>query len=401
MTKPASAGIAVPGAFALVKLALHLFTSHGYGYFRDELYYLACAARLDWGYVDHPPLSVALLALNRALLGDSLPALRFLPALAGAGAVFFTGLITRDLGGGRFAQALACVCALVAPVYLALGHFYSMNVFDVLFWTLGSWLVVRIVREGRPGLWPALGVVVGLGLMNKLSMLWFVGGLGLGLLATRERRLLLTRGPVLAALVATVLYLPHVLWQFRHGFPTLEFMHNATSYKMASVSFGKFMGDQLLVMNPVNAIVWFSGLVLALRGRENALGRILGVSYLAVFALLVGSGTARAAYLSPAYPPLFALGALGIERATSTGRLAGLARITLVALLGLSGVALLPLAVPVLPVDRFVSYSRGPGPPPPQRGAQGDGRSAPALRRHVRLARAGGGGGPGVPRSAD
>ena len=361
MTKPASQGIAVPGAFAIVKLVLHLLTSHGYGYFRDELYYLACAARLDWGYVDHPPLSVALLALNRALLGDSLPALRFLPALAGAAVVFVTGTIARDLGGGRFAQALACVCALVAPAYLALSHFYSMNVFDVLLWSLGSWLVVRIVGQESPGLWPVLGAVVGLGLLNKLSMLWFVGGLGLGLLATRERRLLLTRGPVLAALVATALYLPHVLWQIRHGFPTLEFMHNATSYKMASVSVPKFLCDQLLIMQPLNAIVWMAGLGFALRGREGSPDRILGVSYLAVFALLARSGTARAAYLSPAYPPLFALGALGLERVTSTGALARLARILLVALLVLSGAALLALAVPVLPVARFVWYSAALG----------------------------------------
>ena len=132
MTKPRAPQLVIPGAFALVKLVLHLATSNGYGYFRDELYYLACAARLDWGYVDHPPLSVALLALNRVLLGDSLPALRFLPAVAGAAVVFVTGLIARDLGGGRFAQALACLCALVAPVYLALSHFFSMNVFELV-----------------------------------------------------------------------------------------------------------------------------------------------------------------------------------------------------------------------------------------------------------------------------
>ena len=364
MTKPRAPQLVIPGAFALVKLVLHLATSNGYGYFRDELYYLACAARLDWGYVDHPPLSVALLALNRVLLGDSLPALRFLPAVAGAAVVFVTGLIARDLGGGRFAQALACLCALVAPVYLALSHFFSMNVFDVLLWTLGSWLVVRIVRLESPRLWPALGVVVGLGLLNKLSMLWFVGGLGLGLVATRERRVLVTRGPALAAVVAAVFFLPHVLWQLRHGFPTLEFMHNATSYKMASVSVRKFLGDQLLVMNPLNALVWTSGLVIALRGREGSVGRILGVSYLAVFALLAASGTARAAYLAPAYPPLFALGAIGIERVTSTGAHARWARVALVTLLVLGGAALLPLAVPVLPVARFASYSAALGQSP-------------------------------------
>src|SRR5262249_18207513 len=169
-------------AFALAKLALHLATSSGYGYFRDELYYLACTEHLDLGYVDHPALSVLLLWVVRHTLGTSLLALRLLPALAGAATVALGGLMARRMGGGRLAQALAMTAALIAGEYLSLDHFYSMNAFDVLFWCLAAYLVVRLSAGGDPRLWLLLGLVLGLGLANKISVLWLAASLRVRLL---------------------------------------------------------------------------------------------------------------------------------------------------------------------------------------------------------------------------
>src|ERR687890_351885 len=123
------------------KLLLHFLTNGGYGYFRDELYYLACGEHLDWGYVDQAPLIAAVARLQRAALGDSLFALRFLPAVAGAALVFVTGLLARELGGRGFAVILACVCVIVAPAFLAVHTILTMNAFEPLFWTLGAYLV--------------------------------------------------------------------------------------------------------------------------------------------------------------------------------------------------------------------------------------------------------------------
>src|SRR5437867_12080821 len=128
---------------ALAGVLLHLATGWRYGLFRDELYYLACADHLDWGYVDHPPLSIAVLAGVRALLGDSLAALRIVPVLCGVATVVMVGVIGRRLGGGRFAQGLAALCALMAPVFLGQDRYYSMNVFDLLLWTVAVWALVR------------------------------------------------------------------------------------------------------------------------------------------------------------------------------------------------------------------------------------------------------------------
>src|SRR5690349_14364814 len=120
--------------FTAAALLVHLLTNGRYGYFRDELYYLACARHLDFGYVDQPPLSILLLRLSKALFGDSLFAIRVLPALAGSGTVALTGLIARQLGGRGWAIALACAATLSALFNLAVGNFFSMNAFEPLFW---------------------------------------------------------------------------------------------------------------------------------------------------------------------------------------------------------------------------------------------------------------------------
>ncbi|MGH9365956.1 MAG: glycosyltransferase family 39 protein, partial [Thermoanaerobaculia bacterium] len=137
---------------AAAKLLVHLLTAGRYGYFRDELYFLDCARHLDWGYVDCAPL-IAVYAKIALLLGGSLPALRSLAALAGAARVALTMLLARELGGGRFAQGLAGLCALAAPIYLGVDSILTMNGFESLFWMGCVYVLVRIVRTGDSRLW--------------------------------------------------------------------------------------------------------------------------------------------------------------------------------------------------------------------------------------------------------
>src|ERR1700758_5587736 len=144
--------------FSAITLLIHLLTDGRYGYFRDELYYIACARHLDFGYVDQPPLSILLLRLNKLLLGDSLFAIRLLPALAGAATVAFIGIIARELGGRAWAIALACAGSLCALFNLAVGNFFSMNGFEPLFWMGCVYLFVRIINGGSPTLWLWVGV---------------------------------------------------------------------------------------------------------------------------------------------------------------------------------------------------------------------------------------------------
>src|SRR5512143_3585555 len=202
----ARAGDGMIALFALAKLVLHLATSSGYGYFRDEFYYLACADHLAAGYVDRPPLSILVLAPVRHVLGDSRLALRLVPALLGAATVALVGLMARRLGGGRWGATLAMTAALVAPEYLALDHFYSMNAFDMFLWALTAFVLIHLIDEARPKTWLLLGVVLGLGLLNKISVLWLGAGVAAGLVASPQRRWLATPWPWISGVIAGALF---------------------------------------------------------------------------------------------------------------------------------------------------------------------------------------------------
>ncbi len=348
-------------AVAGVRLLIHLLVGEGYGCFRDEFYYLACARNLDWGYVDHPPLSVLLLRLWTAIAGESIVAIRLLPALAGAATVFLAGRIAGQLGGGLFARVLATVASLAAPIYLGVSGYVSMNAFDVLIWAAAASLLIRILDSGPSRLWLLLGVLLGLGLLNKLSVLWLGAGLLLGLVLSAEgRRHLRTPWPWLAGAAAGLVFLPHVLWQVANGWPTLEFIRNASSDKMVEVAPLRYLLSQVWPMNPLNLPVWLSGLGYLLLSPRTRRYRILGITYLAVGAILILNGTSRVGYLAPAYTMLLGAGGVVLERAfRMRGGLP--ARVAALGLLAASGGVLAPLALPILPVESYLRYAAALG----------------------------------------
>lgn len=339
---------------ALFKLAFHVavVTAGAYGYFRDELYYIICSERLDWGYVDHPPFSIAVLALSRSVLGDSLAALRLVPALAGAATVYLAGQTTRELGGGTFAPVLAAITTICAPILLGMNSVYSMNSFDFLVWIGAAYLLVRILRSSSTGLWVALGAVLGIGLLNKVGVLWLGAGVAVSLMVHPLRSELRTRGPWLAAGIALVIFLPFVLWNIAHEFPHIEFIRNATGQKYASLTAWTFISDQVLLQNPVSFPLWIAGLWYFLFGPGRNF-RSLAILYLVAFTILIVNQHSKGEYLAPAYPMLFAGGSVWVE-----GRVTrALWRWIIVGVVVASGLVLAPLAAPVLPVDRFIAYA--------------------------------------------
>src|SRR5262245_53034788 len=213
-------------SIAAGKLLFHLSTANRYGIFRDELYYLACAEHLDWGYVDQPPMIAVLTWISVKLLGTSLLALRFLPAVAGAVLVWITGEIARELGGGRTAQALAAIAVALAPIYAVMHHWMTMNAFEPLIWMGSVWCIVRAMNRNQPRYWLAFGVLIGLGMETKYSTAFFVAGVVVGLLATSERRVLANRWFWMGAACAFLIFLPNLTWLVQHDFPFLELMAN-------------------------------------------------------------------------------------------------------------------------------------------------------------------------------
>jgi hypothetical protein len=336
----------------LSAFVIHLSTAKGYGWFRDELYYVACGEHLAFGYVDHPPL-VALSARAIRWFDHSSPVgLRAVAALVGSATVALTGRMASQFGAGTFGVAVAALCALVAPFFLSVNGFFSMNAFDLFFWALASSIAISILCEASTTRrWLALGIVVGIGLENKFSIAFFAAGFALGLLATPSRSLVRTREPWLAASVAFIIWLPNLIWNTRNGWMTLTFMNHARLNKNAVVTPGMFLYEQVMQMQPVTAVVWLVGLASLMLRRSCVRARPLAVVYLftlVVFMIFRG----KAYYVGPAYPVLFAAGAANLEPILRGVR----SRLVTLGALIASGAVTAPLVLPILEPQVLVRY---------------------------------------------
>lgn len=353
---------AIVAAFAVAKLAIHLPLAGRYGIFRDELYFLDCARHLDWGYVDLAPL-IALVCRLALALGGSLEVMRAIAALAGAGTVALAVAMTARLGGSRFAQVLAGLAMLIAPGFLAIGSLLTMNVFEPLFWMGCAWILIRIVQGGDPRLWLAFGVLAGGGLENKHSTIFFLAAVAVGILVTPLRRELARGWIWLGVAVALLLFLPNLIWQWQHHFPTLEDLHNVkVTGKNVVLGPLPFILEQIKAMHPVTALVWVPGLVSLLAGRLRRF-RVLGVTYLGLLAVFIVLG-GKSYYLFPAYPMLFAAGAVAVaqwleRRSVTAGRL--WPRTVIATAFVALGAATAPLALPLLSPEGFLAWEKAIG----------------------------------------
>ena len=347
--------LAIAAGFAITASLIHIALDGRYGYFRDELYYAACGQHLAWGYVDQAPLIAVVAWLSRALFGESLYALRFFPALAAGAKILLTGWIVRELGGSRFAQLLAATAMLVCPIFLTMDSFLSMNSFEPLFWMLCAAISLRIVRTRNPRLWPLFGLVAGVGILNKHSTLLFGFAFLLSLLITRQRQQLRSPWIWLGGIIAFLIFLPNLIWEYENHWPTIEILRNVDVAKNAHVSWLAFIAQQAFLVHPLGAPICLAGLWYFLIGREGVPFRFLGWTYLFLLAeMLILRG--RIYYLAPIYPMLFAAGAVSIEAwIAASGR--NWIRQAVLAPLVMGGIVAAPLALPILPLDRIASYA--------------------------------------------
>jgi hypothetical protein len=327
-----------------------------YGIFRDEMYYVACGNHLAFGYVDHPPLVAWMARLEVSLLGDSLRALRFLPALLAAANVVLAAELARLLRGGAFAQALAALCVAGAPEFLGLFHILSMNAVLPVAWTACAIFVTRALVFEEKRAWLGFGLVAGVALEAKHSTLFFGAALVVGLLATPHRRSLAAKGPWLALAVALLLLAPNLLWEQMHGWPTLEFMHNAQTKKMVAMSPGAFAAATIQNMQPLSLPVWGAGLAWLLASERARSYRFLGIAFVAVAAIIV-LGQGKPYYLAPAFPILYAAGGAAIEGWVVRPA----ARAGSVVLLTGTSALLAPFALPILDPPALIRYSAALG----------------------------------------
>lgn len=342
---------------ALIKIAVHLYTGRRYGFFVDELYYMDCARHLAWGYVDQPPLVAVLAWFEHTFFGDSLLALRSLTILAGAVEILLTGLIARELGGGRFAQFLSALCVLVAPGLLGVDHFFSMNSFEPLFWMGCAWLLIRIVRTGDARLWLWFGVVAGLGLENKYSMGLFGFALITGLLLAGQYRLFASRWFWIGGAIALLIFLPNLIWNDVHHFPFLELQRNIKrSGRDVTLSPLRFLVQEQAAMLPLSLPIWLGGVYFFFFNERGRAYRFLGWAWLVTAGVIVVLSP-RIYYLFPAFPVVFAGGAVLCEQLLRHRRF-GILKGAWVTLMILMGAALAPVVIPVLSPEEYIQYSK-------------------------------------------
>ena len=289
------------------------------GYHRDELYFLEASRHLAWSYVDQPVGSVAIVGLSRALFGDSLLGLRLFPALAFALTVFVAGLIARELGGRRFAQILAALLVGVSP-FMAEGHLAGPTVYDLLAWSAASLLIIRIFRTGRERLWPAVGLVVGVGLLNKETILFLLIGLTVGLLATGRARVFRSPWVWLAALIALAIWSPVIVWQARHGWPTFEMSANLRREHSGFSDSLTYPFLQVLLPGFWALPVWLAGLWALWRELRFRAYRAFAIAYVVLFVVLLVFMGDRSYYLGPLYVVLLAAGATVTEEVVAGRR---------------------------------------------------------------------------------
>jgi hypothetical protein len=298
------------GVAALVT-AVHLLTNGRYGFHRDELQFLSDARHLDWGFVAYPPLTPLLERVGLGIFGLSLVGLRLFSVLAQATALIVTGLMAREMGGGRMAQIAATVSVALSPLPLFEGTEFQYSSFDFLWWVLIAYFTIRLLKSENPRWWLAIGAVVGVGLETKYSIVFFIAGILGGVLLSRTRRDLKSGWFWGGIALALLIFLPNFLWLVRHDFISYHFLQHIHVRDVAEGRAEPFLRDQVMICINMAAVpLAVAGLASLFVDRRY---RMLGWMYLVPLTLFFFA-QGRGYYMAAAYPMLLAAGAAAGER---------------------------------------------------------------------------------------
>jgi hypothetical protein len=357
---PLAPAVLLSALFTALTFVIHLLSSlwgrHlGYGFFRDELYFLVCGHHLAWGYVDQPPLVALQARLAEILFGVSPTGIRIFSFLASGVTVGLTGLLAWQLGGRRVAQVLAMTAVLAAPVFLGTSNYLSMNSFEPCFWMGALFAVLRIADgSATPRAWLVFGLLAGLGIENKHATAFFLAALLVGLLISPQRRILFTRGCAAGVALLLLIALPNFLWQVAHQFPTYQFLnvvaHSDKNIKLPPLA---FLFEQVRVLLIVSAPIWLGGLAWLAFARAARAWRFVALTYLFFLAMMMLMH-AKDYYLAPIYPILFAAGAVAFGQLTHRNWPLIAYTVELACVLCF---ATGPVVLTILPPDRYIAYT--------------------------------------------
>lgn len=340
-------------SFISLSLVISLLPIY-YGYFRDELYYIALSKNLAWGYVDVPPLMPFCIAIVRFFFGESLFAMHIIPAVCGVITLVVAREIVKKLGGGLIAQVLVLLCLTLSPVYVAIHAHILYDCFDHLFWALCLYVLVLLLTSGDKKYWIYFGVFAGIGLMGKLGMLWLGAGVVLAMLLTAERKYFATWQFWLGGAIALLIVAPYLVWIAQHQFLAIEYFINYAQ-STAPLTILNFLKLQILAVNPLSLPVWALGLYYFLCNQDGRKFRLFGFAYISIFVICLLQ-QAKFYTILPFFPVLFAGGAILIEKNAQKFRSLYFACIVYAVLIAVAGLLIMPQFRPILPVDLLVKY---------------------------------------------
>ncbi len=299
--------LSIAAAFAL----FHILTNGRYGFHRDELQFLSDARHLEWGFVAYPPFTPFIERIAMSLFGLSLVGLRLFSVIAQAIVIFVSGLMARDLGGNRWAQAAAAVSVALSGVPLFEATEFQYTSFALLWWVLICWFTIRLLKSENPRWWIAIGATAGLGLMTKYSIVFFLAGLLGGMLLTRARRQFASGWFWGGVGLALLIFSPNIVWLFRHDFISYQFLQHIHARDVAEGRAEGFLKYQFLFnANLFATPLWMAGIVAFIIERRYRMLVWMYVIPVAMFWL----GKGRFYYVAEAYPVLIAMGAVVAER---------------------------------------------------------------------------------------
>jgi len=337
-------------------IIFQMFTGLNYPVFRDEFYYIDCANHPAFGYVDHPPLSVFILYLWKSVFGTSQLSLRIIPAMCQAATVYLSGVITSQMGGSKYAQVIAALITMFVPNYLGTAGFYSMNAFDILIWAVMFVILLKILSDDNTRLFILLGAVAGIGLQNKISAGFFIAAMLPALLFTKQRKYFLSGYLYAGLALCGLIFLPYIVWNFQNDFASLEFISNASKYKISDITPLNFFTAQILEINPLYFIFWFTGLIFLLFSKTLNKFQVAGLIYIFTF-LILALQNSKPYYLAASYTPLIAAGSLLFADIIAVKKLDFVKKV-LPALIIIAGLIISPFAVPLLSPQKFIDYSQ-------------------------------------------
>jgi 4-amino-4-deoxy-L-arabinose transferase-like glycosyltransferase len=339
-------------AIAIGLAAVLLGVAAGYGFHRDELYFILAGRHPAFGYVDQPPLTPLLSAAAVQLLGLSPTAVRVLPALAATAGVLLVADMARRLGAPRPGQILAAIVLAISG-WLGAGHLDVTTTYDILFWTIGLWLLIPLLAPdvgARPARWRwlALGLVVGLALENKTLAVFLPLTVGASLVLLRRSDVLAVRWPWLAAILAGVIWLPNVIWQASRGFPQLQMAQQIAGDQGGLGGRLQAIVELLALAGPLLWPVAVAGVVWLLRAEASRPWRPLGLAVVLQVGLMLALG-GKSYYSAGMLALAIAAGSIPLAGWLDRGRRV-LHRATFAAAAAISGALAAVLLLPLVPV---------------------------------------------------